>query len=190
MRKFSYIRFTISWTSSDDKGFVYQVFIFFRQRSVFSLWNWLKYVITLIHSDFVSRFSCYSAKLRIIFKTTKKVEKKCCATFATFATFSVWGASLIVTSLWCHVSLSPPCKGCRVSRRCLEQYPKLGRVHSQTSALIWCSGIRKRLRKLRKLRMQKRLTWLTRLTWCFWLTRLTRLTSSFLKCHKFAVVTL
>ena len=58
----------------------------------------------------------------------------------------------------------PPCKGCRVSRRCLGQYPKLGRVHSQTSALIWCSGIRKRLRKLRKLRMQKRLTRLTRLT--------------------------
>ena len=30
---------------------------------------------------------------------------------------------------------------------------QIGRVHSQTSALIWCSGIRKRLRKLRKLRM-------------------------------------
>ena len=34
---------------------------------------------------------------------------------------------------------------------------QIGRVHSQTSALIWCSGIRKRLRKLRKLRMQKML---------------------------------
>jgi len=36
----------------------------------------LKYVITLIHSDFVSRFSCYSAKLRKTFEIAKYSKKK------------------------------------------------------------------------------------------------------------------
>ena len=44
---------------------------------------------------------------------------------------------------------------------------QIGRVHSQTSALIWCSGIRKRLRKLRKLRMQKMLRLLRMLRMSF-----------------------
>ena len=34
---------------------------------------------------------------------------------------------------------------------------QIGRVHSQTSALIWCSGIRKRLRKLRMQKMLRML---------------------------------
>ena len=38
---------------------------------------------------------------------------------------------------------------------------QIGRVHSQTSALIWCGGIRKRLLKLR---MQKMLTKSTKST--------------------------
>ena len=44
---------------------------------------------------------------------------------------------------------------------------QIGRVHSQTSALIWCSGIRKKLRRLRKLRMQKMLRMLRMLRMSF-----------------------
>ena len=63
--------------------------------------------------------------------------------------------------------VTPPLQG--VSRFATVPWAvsQIGRVHSQTSALIWCSGIRKRLRKLRKLRMSKMLRMLRMLRMVF-----------------------
>jgi len=58
--------------------------------------------------------------------------------------------SLIVTHLkGCHVSLLP-LQG--VSRFATVPWAvsQIGRVHSQTNALIWCSGIRKKVAKVAK----------------------------------------